>query len=73
MLMPRTYEKHHKAKAFRRGKGQIETAIICCRNKAERIRAGGLGPVDAEAKDWAFDLDAAAEQLELYLNVKGKK
>jgi hypothetical protein len=59
-LMPRTYEQRHHAKPFKRGKGQIETAVLCCRNKAERVKN------DAE---WAFDLNAAAEQLEHYLEV----
>jgi hypothetical protein len=68
-LMPRTYEKQSNAKPFKRAKGQIHTAILCCLNKAEHIRQGGLGPESrrGENSDWAFDLDAAAEQLQTIL------
>jgi hypothetical protein len=73
-LMPRTYEKKDKAKPFKRAKGQIQTAVLCCLNKAEHIRQGGLGPESCrgENRDWAFDLDAAAEQLQCILEADEK-
>ena len=56
-LTPRTLEAKHNARPFKRAKGQIITAIQCCQNKAEEKLA-------EDEMEWAFDLNAAAEQLQ---------
>lgn len=55
------------AESFTATVDDVESAILACRNKAERVRAGELGPSDAgegvDIEEWADELDQAAEVL----------